>query len=196
MEWIAETALAACENATLCLDPFHIVRWATDALDVVRRFVWNLLRRIGLTGQAKRLKGCRYALWKNPDHLSERQAAKLAWIAKHNSSLYRAYLLKEHLRLVFQHRGHEAVAMLDAWLSWARRSQIPAFIQLYHRIKKHRAGIIASVTHGLSNGLTESVNTKLRLLTRIAYGFRSTDNLIALCLLDRGGHCPRLPGRS
>ena len=58
-----------------------------------------------------------------------------------------------------------------------------------------RFGIIASVTHGLSNGLTESVNTKLRLLTRIAYGFRSTDNLIALCLLDRGGHCPALPGR-
>jgi hypothetical protein len=38
------------------------------------------------------------------------------------------------------------------------------------------------VTHGLSNGLTESVNTKLRLLTRIAYGFRNTDNFIALCL--------------
>jgi hypothetical protein len=29
----------------------------------------------------------------------------------------------------------------------------------------------------------------------MAYGFRSTDNLIALCLLDRGGHCPSLPGR-
>ena len=85
--------------------------------------------------------------------------------------------------------------MLDAWLAWARRCQIPAFVELYHRIKKHRAGIIAAVTHGLSNGLTESVNTKLRLLTRIAYGFRSTDNLIALCLLDRGGHCPPLPGR-
>src|SRR5215207_5515550 len=109
--------------------------------------------------------------------------------------VHRAYLLKEQLRLVFQHRGAEAVAMLDAWLEWARRCRIPAFVELYHRIKKHRAGIIAAVTHGLSNGLTESVNTKLRLLTRIAYGFRSTDNLIALCLLDRGGHCPPLPGR-
>ncbi len=87
--------------------------------------------------------------------------------------------------------------MLDAWLAWARRSRIPAFVELYHRINKHRAGVIAAVTHGLSNGLTESVNTKLRLLTRIAYGFRSTDNLIAVCLLDRGGHCPPppLPGR-
>jgi transposase len=194
-EWIGELALDACENATLCLDPFHIVRWATQALDVVRRWVWNLLRRIGMADRARQLKGCRYALWKNPEDLTDRQAAKLAWIAKHNNQLYRAYLLKEQLRLVFQHRGDEAVAMLDAWLAWARRSQIPAFVELYHRIKKHRAGIINTLTHGLSNGLTESVNTKLRLLTRIAYGFRSTDNLIALCLLDRGGHCPPLPGR-
>jgi len=194
-EWIADCALTACPNATLCLDPFHICRWASQALDVVRRWIWNLLRRTGLSDRAAQLKGCRYALWKNPEDLTGRQAAKLAWIARHNHQLYRAYLLKEQLRLVFQHRGKQAVAMLDAWLAWARRCQIPAFVELYHRINKHRAGIVASVTHGLSNGLTESVNTKLRLLTRMAYGFRSTDNLIALCLLDRGGHCPPLPGR-
>ena len=134
-------------------------------------------------------------MWKNPQDHTTRQAGKLGWIAKHNRQLYRAYLLKEQLRLVFQHRGKQP-ALLHAWLAWARRSQIPAFVDLYHRIKKHRAGIIASVTHGLSNGLTESINTKLRLLTPIAYGFRSTDNLIALCLLDRGGHCPPLPGRT
>ena len=173
----------------------HRAAGASQALDVVRRWVWNLLRRMDLPGHAKQLKNCRYALWKNPEDLTARQAAKLAWIARHNHRLYRAYLLKEQLRLVFAHRGAEAVAMLDAWLAWARRCQIPAFVELYHRIKKHRAGIVAAVTHGLSNGLTESVNTKLRLLTRIAYGFRSTDNLIALCLLDRGGHCPPLPGR-
>jgi len=194
-EWIGECATTNCENAVLCLDPFHIVRWASQALDVVRRWVWNTLRRLGMGDRAKHLKGCRYALWKNPEDLTDRQATKLAGIAKHNQRLYRAYLLKEQLRLVFQHRGKKAIAMLDDWLAWARRSQIPAFVELYHRIKRHRDGIVASVTHGLSNGLTESVNTKLRLLTRMAYGFRSTDNLIALCLLDRGGYCPPLPGR-
>ena len=126
--------------------------WGTKALDVVRRWIWNLLRRMGLGGQAAHLKGCRYALWKNPEDLTDRQQIKLAWIAKHNQRLYRAYLLKEQLRLVFAHRGDEAVAMLDDWLAWARRSQIPAFVELYHRIKKHRAGIVAAVTHGLSNG--------------------------------------------
>lgn len=61
---------------------------------------------------------------------------------------------------------------------------------------RHRASIAATLTnHGLSNALVESTNTKLRLLTRMAYGFKFTDNLIDLCLLDRGGYCPLLPGR-
>lgn len=194
-EWIATVVTERAPNATLCLDPFHIVRWGGQALDVVRNWTWNTARRVGLAGRARQLKGCRYALWKNPEDLTDRQQAKLAWIAAHNQTLYRAYLLKEQLRLIFQHRGSEAIAMLDAWLRWARRSQIPAFVELYHRIKRHRPGIEASLTHGLSNGLVESVNTKLRLLTRIAYGYKNTDALIALCYLDRGGYCPALPGR-
>src|SRR5680860_1439049 len=46
-------------------------------------------------------KGARYALWKNPEDLTERQQGKLADIAKTNQRLYRAYLLKEQLRQVF-----------------------------------------------------------------------------------------------
>ena len=194
-EWIATVVADRCANATLCADAFHMVMWATDALDVVRRETWNTARRAGLPGQAKQLKGCRYALWKNPQNLTHRQTGKLSWIARHNNRLYRAYLLKEQFRLVFQHRGAEAIAMLDAWLAWARRCRIPAFVELARRVVKHRASIEATLTHGLSNALVESTNTKLRLLTRLAYGFRSTDNLIALCLLDRGGYCPPLPGR-
>ncbi|MEO7570987.1 MAG: transposase [Acidimicrobiales bacterium] len=85
-------ATTACPNATLCLDPFHLVRWAGQALDVVRRWVWNLLRRLGMGDRARHLKGCRYALWKDPEDLTDRHAAKLAWIARHNHQLYRAYL--------------------------------------------------------------------------------------------------------
>jgi hypothetical protein len=61
--------------------------------------------------------------------------------------------------------------------------------------QEHLAGIIASLTHCLSNGPTESVSTKIRLLTRIAYGFSSTNNLSALGRLDRGGRCPPLPAQ-
>ena len=171
--WIANTVARRCPAVVLCLDPFHVVRWATDALDEVRRQTWNAARRDGQPALARELKGARFALWKNPEHLTVRQRGKLARVAQVNQHLYKAYLLKEELRLVFKLKGARAVALLDAWLVWARRCRIPAFVKLARSITDHRAGIQATLLHGLSNGLVESVNTKLRLLTRIAFGFRS-----------------------
>jgi transposase len=194
--WIANTVAARCPQAVLCLDPFHIVRWATDALDEVRRQTWNAARRDGQRALARELKGARFALWKNPEHLTVRQRGKLARVADVNQHLYKAYLLKEELRLVFKLKGARAVALLDAWLVWARRCRIPAFVKLARSVTDHRAGIQATLLHGLSNGLVESVNTKLRLLTRIAFGFHSPDTLISLAMLALGGLCPPLPGRA
>lgn len=148
------------------------------------------------TGDARRLKHARYALWKNPDTLTERQQDKLAWIAKTNPQLHRAWLLKEALRYVFAVKGAAGKTALDRWLSWARRCRIRAFVRLARRITAVREHIDATLDHGLSNALVESVNTKIRLLTRIAFGFRSPDALIALAMLSLGGHRPVLPGRS
>ena len=39
------------------------------------------------------------------------------------------------------------------------------------------------------------MNTGIRLLTRKAYGFHSSDALIALAMRKHGGLCPPLPGR-
>lgn len=210
-DWIGEVIEQRCPGAVRCADPFHVVRWATDALDVVRREAWNTARRapggtIGngpshgrrrrdATGRARGLKRARYALWKNPEHLTARQHEKLAWIAKTDPRLYRAYLLKEGLRLVFRLPPEEAQEALQRWISWARRCQIPAFVDLQRRIVKHKAQILAAIEHRLSNGRIESVNTKIRLITRIAFGFRSPQALIALAMLNLGGHRPLLPGR-
>ncbi len=202
-DWITSVVTDRCPNAVRCADPFHVVQWATDALDEVRRQAWNeargavTQRRAGRsTGQAKALKGARYALWKNPENLTSRQQTKLAWIAKTDPRLHRAYLLKEGLRLIFQLPLDEAAEALDVWIGWARRCRIPAFVDLQRRIVKHRTSILAAIEHGLSNGRIESVNTKIRLITRIAFGFRSPDALIALAMLSLGGHPPVLPGRT
>jgi transposase len=144
---------------------------------------------------ARDLKGARYALWKNPEDLSPRQGAKLAWVAKVNRRLYRAYLLKEQFRLIIATKGVRALVMLERWLGWAARCRIPSFVELGRRMRKHLAGIEAALLNDLSNALVESTNTKLRLLARLAYGFKEPEHLIALALLDRGGYCPPLPGR-
>jgi len=110
--------------------------------------------------------------------------------------LHRAYLLKEGLRYAFAVKGQAGKDALERWLSWARRCQIPAFVRLAARVTKARDTIHATLAHGLSNALIESVNTKIRLLTRIAFGFRSPEALIALAMLSLGGHKPNLPGRN
>jgi transposase len=175
--WIATVVRERCPNATLCLDPFHVCQWASKALDEVRREVWNAARRGGQTAVARELKDARFALWKNPEDLTQRQQAKLATIEKTNQPLYRAYLL-------------------DAWLVWARRCRLPAFVKLARSITEHRGGIEAALRHDLSNARVEAMNTRLRLLTRMAFGFRKPEALIALAMLSLGGYCPPLPGRS
>jgi transposase len=194
-EWIAEVVKERAENATMCMDGFHVVKWATDALDDVRREVWNEARRSGMKSHAEDLKGARYALWKNPEDLNGRQEAKLAWIANVNTKLYRAYLLKEQLRAIIAVKGRRAIKMIDAWLLWASRCRIYAFVELGRTIRKHRASIEAALLNDLSNALIESTNTKIRVLHRMAFGFKKPEHLIALALLDRGGYCPALPGR-
>lgn len=86
-------------------------------------------------------------------------------------------------------------ALLDGWLIWARRCRIPAFVNLARPITKLRKSIHATLEHHLSNWLVESTNTKIRVLTRMAFGFKSPDALIALATLSLGGYCPPRPGR-
>jgi transposase len=194
--WIATVVADRCKNATRCMDPFHVVQWCTDALDEVRREVWNAARNGGMKTLAGDLKGARFALWKNPEDLTANQEARLSWVQATNQRLYRAYLLKEQLRQVFKLRGDAGIALLKVWLAWASRSKLEAFVELARSIRNHRAAIEAALVHGLTNARVESVNTKIRLLQRVAFGYRDPEALIAMAMLDLGGCCPDLPGRA
>jgi transposase len=209
--WITKVLAERCPRAEQCADPFHVVAWATEALDEVRRAAWNDARRkpggtvteshIGRErrisqGEARTLARSRWARWKNPEDLTDNQRLKLEWIAKTDPRLHRAYLLKEGLRHVFKLAGQAAKEALDRWISWARRCQIPQFVELQRRITRHRRMIDASLDHGLSNGLIEATNTKIRLITRVAFGFKDPHALIALIMLSLGGYRPALPGRN
>jgi len=201
-DWIAQVVAARCPAAVRGMDPFHVVAWASDALDQVRRDVWNTTRggKGRATEASKALKNARWALWRNPEDLTEAQQAKLDWIARTHPRLHRAWALKEGLRWVFTlaRAGFRRLAIraLDRWLCWARRCRIPAFVDLAARVTTHRQAIEVGIEHRLSNALVESVNTKLRLITRIAFGFHDPHALIGLAMLALGGLCPPLPGRA
>lgn len=84
---------------------------------------------------------------------------------------------------------------LDDWLQWASRSRLQPFVKLARSIRQHRVAIDDVIDYGLSNARFEAAATKLRLLTRLAFGFHSHEPLVALAMLRLGGLCPALPVR-
>src|SRR6266498_3702630 len=181
-------------NATVCIDPFHVVALASDALDQVRRQVWNQLRAVD-PDKAKKFKGARWVLLKRPERLTDTQAATLRKLRRHGGAAWRAYGLKEALRAVFAGdlTPSETTELLDRWCVKAARSRLEPFVKLTGTVRTHREGILAAIRLGINNARVEALNNKVRLITRRAYGFHSAQAALALVMLACGPITLRLP---
>ena len=175
-------------TAAICFDPFHVVKAGTDALEEIRRSIWQELRHLPDPAMAKRFKGARWALLKNPADLSGPQAETLERIRRTGGAMWRAYQLKEALRAIFAGDLDAAttIELLDRWCSRAQRSRLEPFVKAAATVRKHRDGIAAAIERGLSNGLIEGLNNKVRLIIRRAYGFHSAEAALALVMLCCG----------
>jgi len=194
--WVQEIVREKAPNAEVSLDPFHVVQWATEALDELRRNLWNELRRSDDPERrrlAKSLKNSRFVLWKGRDRHNRRDRAKLTMIRKLNRPLWRGYLLKEQLREIVTAKGPEAIVALHQWLAWAQRSRLQPFVELGRRIRRHQPALEAALLTGKSNARIESANTRLRLVHRTAFGFHTAAAMIAMAFLTVGRLCPDLP---
>ena len=174
-------------QAVICYDPFHVVALATKALDKVRREVWQEMRTLDEQA-ARRFKGARWALLKNPTDLNDDQAATLRRLRRRGGELWRAYTLKEALREVFSgDLGEGDVALLlERFCSRASRSGLKPFVTLAKTIRKHTAGILAAVRLGVNNARHEGLNARVRLITKRAYGFHSARATLALIMITLG----------
>ena len=189
----AKAIRASVPEAEICFDPFHVVRLAQRAVDQVRRDEWNAHDR-SHTKTGKWIKGTRWSLLKSPDKQTVPQLALLGEVAHANTAMFRAFLLKEELRLLYQLEDPAlAPAHLDAWLAWASRSRLDPFIRLARTIRRHRAGILAAIRLGLSNGRLEGLNSRIRLISHRSFGFHSAAPLIALVYLCCSGVAIDLP---
>jgi len=105
----AKSARNHASQAVICIDPYHVVQLANQALDEVRRDYWNELRSLGDQDAAKRFKDARWSLLKKPDKLTEEQADTLARLKAAGGEVWRAHMLKgsrpRHLRARALARG-------------------------------------------------------------------------------------------
>lgn len=182
------TADGHAPQALVCADPFHLVKLVGDALDEVRRDLWQQLRLLPDDRYAKAFKGSRWALLKNPEDLTHAQTAQLARIKRTRGGIWRAYEMKEQFRAVFAGDLEPAAAIeaLDRWITRALRSRLASFAKAARTMRDRRGLIVNALEQGISNGRVEGLNTKVRLIIRRAYGFHSADAALALVMLACG----------
>lgn len=176
---------AHAPQAEKVFDRFHVQKLASDAVDEVRRAE---VRGTTDTEHGKALKNTRWALLRSAWNLDQREKEKLAHVQATNQRIYRAYLLKETLARTLDYRQRaRAKRHIDGWIAWAERSRLKPFVKLAGTIRKFKDGILAYVKTRFSNGLTEGLNNKTRLITRRAYGFHSAHALASMIHLCCGG---------
>ncbi len=208
--WITDCVNRFTPGCERCVDPFHVVEWAMEALDEVRIDRWHAAadkarelvqkhpQKRGRPAadnkeaatikaareEASEIKNSGMTLGKAPEHLTEKQRLRLELIQLNDPQLYRAYRLKEALRLILKTSDEtQAAADLKHWLWWASHSRIPAFKELYKKIKRHREHILNTIRLGLSNARIEATNNKIKLIIRKAYGFRNIQNMMNMVYL-------------
>ena len=208
--WITDCVNEFTPDCVRCVDPFHVVEWAMDALDELRSERWHKandkVRELSKNkpktkgrpksddkaaadvkaakAEASEIKNSRFALGKAPENLTKNQQVKLAMIQANDRQLYRGYCLKEALRMIFKNTdADKAESELDHWLWWASHSRIPVFHDLYKKIKRHKEHILNTIKYGLSNARIEATNNKIKLIIRKAYGFRNIQNMLDMVYL-------------
>ena len=195
-EWIRTVLAQRAPDATVCLDTFHVVSWATDALDEVRRGEWNQLRRAGGAQAAKTLKGLRFLLLRNWENLTGGQRGVIRDLERANRRMFRAWQLKEELRDVLAMPLLAARRALDDWLAYASRSRLAPFVKLARTIRHYRTSLEATIEWRLTNGIAESNNAAIGRIRANARGFHDPHAFITMIMLDRAGIGPNLPWAS
>ncbi|HEX7427854.1 MAG TPA: ISL3 family transposase [Mycobacterium sp.] len=185
----------AVPHATICYDPFHIMRWVNRALDAVYSSA--------ATGPGKPMmtpaqwRSGRWALRTGENKLTADQRELINQLARSQRHIGRAWTLKEQLRDIYryEHPPGTARQLLRRWITAAKRSRIPAFVSLGKRFQVYFEAILAAIELGISNALIEGINAKIRLINARGYGHHCAETLAAMIYLCLGGLDPQLPTR-
>lgn len=170
--FIAEVQ-AHCPNAEVVFDLFHVVaKYGREVLDRVRVDEANRLRRD--KPARKIIKGARWLLLRNRENIPTREdRVRLSELLAANRALCKAYVMKDDLKHLWDYRtGGWAERGWAAWYHRAVRSRIAPLVDFAKRLKVYSAGILSHARWPLHTSLLEGINNKIKVIKRMAYGFR------------------------
>jgi len=163
---------AHCPHADIVFDLFHVVaKYGREVIDRVRVDRANELRAD--RRDRRIIKGARWLLLKNRDSLRPDEDIALGELLAANHALFVVYVLRDALKdlWTYRHPGYAA----RAWHSWYRkalRSRIEPLRRFARNLRPYLPGILAHCRFPLGTNLIEGINNKIKVIKRMAYGFR------------------------
>ncbi len=164
-----------CSQARVVYDLFHVVaKFGREVIDRVRVDQANQLRHD--KPARKVVKRSRWLLLRNRANLKGEQALKLEELLQANQPLMTVYLLKDQLKeLWFAPSEEEARQRWQDWLTLASSSGLAPVLLFAKRLKGYIDGIVASATYRMNTSVLEGMNNKIKVIKRMAYGYRDND---------------------
>ena len=162
-----------CPQAKIIYDLFHVV--AKFGREVIDRVRIDETRRLSDDRSARKvLKGSRWLLLRNRSNLTRPQDfVRLQELLKANRALLIVYVLKDDLKYLWSLRDQEEARSF--WENWYRRaihSRVEPLKRFARRLKPYLEGIVAHCQWPLHTSLLEGINNRIKVIKRMAYGFR------------------------
>ena len=164
-----------CPKARVVYDLFHVIaKYGREVIDRVRVDEANRLRDQWRLRQV--VKRSRWLLLRNRENVPAAQLPRLDELLSANSSLMTVYVLKASLKELWQTQGGWAWrAAWRNWLTMARTSGIEPLERFANRLAPYWRGILARVRWPMHTGQLEGINNRIKVMKRMAYGYRDSD---------------------
>jgi transposase len=163
-----------CKKAKIAFDHFHLAQHFGKAIDKLR-----VAEAKKASAEDKDVyKGSRWLLLKKPEKLKKNQKESLEQLLSLNKNLYIAYILREDFRQIFAGpTSHCRLIRLTRWIQNARSADIPQINEFVDNIEKWKPYIRNSLRDNVSNSFAEGINAKVRVVQRMAYGYKDFEYL-------------------
>ena len=163
-----------CPGADILYDFFHVVaKYGREVIDKVRTAEANrqLHRR-----DRQVIKGSRWLVLRNSVNLKRQDRVRLRELLAVNRRLATLYVLKDDLKTLWDYRSpNGAMQFFREWYARAIRSRIKPLKRFARQLHEKIDGVLAHCEYPLHTSLLEGMNNKIKVIKRLAYGYRDEE---------------------
>lgn len=178
-----------CPNAEIAVDRYHLAEKINECFDKVRKHEFQLARqRKDLFQEGMLSPHRRFVLVEKDKKLSSRDQKMLEQLKELNTNILNAMILVEHFHVILDKKEvSEFRKALTLWYRLVRESRLKPFKDFAKTLRKYRVNIEAYVKSRLTTAVSEGLNNKIKVLKRMAYGYKNPESFLNK-ILQRCGY--------